>query len=448
MYKLSKFALALGLLSAISTSASALEVNRHIVKLQQNQYVNYQGNNPEFKEGFATGFGSALTYIGKDELGQLSFLGLSDRGPNGDAPSYESQNQVLAGKFFPTPDFNPQVALIKISSNGNAFIEKIIKLKNKDGSPLSGLPLNKSKLGFTGEYALTEDFSILPYDNNGIDPEGLALDAQGNMWISDEYGPFVLKFSKDGVLQEKYAPGQGLPDILKYRTPNRGAEGITITPQGTIVLIEQSILNLKKNNQSSAKTASFCRVIFKDASSNSTKTYAYPIDFDTYKKPGAAKLGDIVALNEHEFLIIEQGKQNGKMANLIYKVDFKGAEDISTKLIQGLEPEFFNDGGQIKMAHKTLLLDLKDIGWQAEKAEGLTVIDDHTLAIINDNDFGVAVKVEDSKNPQAEAVDYVYHDDGSFSINGKIAEPKISLVHNSDKERNTEIFIVKLDHKI
>lgn len=38
---------------------------------------------------------------------------------------------------------------------------------------------------------------------------------------------------------------------------------------------------------------------------------------------------------------------------------------------------------------KTELLDLNVLGWLAEKAEGLTIVDDQTLALVNDNDFGL-----------------------------------------------------------
>ena len=45
---------------------------------------------------------------------------------------------------------------------------------------------------------------MLGFDDNGLDTEGLVFDKDGNMWISDEYGPFLMKFSPDGVLEEKY----------------------------------------------------------------------------------------------------------------------------------------------------------------------------------------------------------------------------------------------------
>ena len=448
-FVLSKLAIGVALISCVS-SAFALEINRHTLQLNQDQYVKYEGSNENFKQGFPTGFGSALAFKEVRDNGDIVFLGLTDRGPNGDAPLASINGKTLSGKFFPTPKFNPLVGVLVLSKDGKFTVEHTISLKNKDGSLITGLPLPQGKVGYTGEYALGEDFSILPYDENGLDPEGLAIDKDGNMWISDEYGPFLMKFSQDGTLLEKYAPGKGLPEILKYRTPNRGAEGLTITPNGTIVVAEQSVLNLKHGDKKSGKTASFCRIVFFNPKTHETKTYGYPIDVDSYKKPGNAKLGDMIAINDHEVLIIEQAKnKHKKMQNLIYRVDFSGADDLSNAQKDGLEPEFFKDAAGFKLAKKSLLIDLREHGYKAEKAEGLTILPDRqTIAVINDNDFGVAIDLQDPENKKAEVTDYIYHEDGTFTLDGKSAKPSIKLVHNSDDEKDTDLFLIKLDEKL
>lgn|GEM_PF-3033332 len=52
---------------------------------------------------------------------------------------------------------------------------------------------------------------------------------------------------------------------------------------------------------------------------------------NTYKKRGDAKIGDLVAINDHEFLIIKQGKsKDKKLTNLIYKFDISSADDLTT----------------------------------------------------------------------------------------------------------------------
>jgi hypothetical protein len=43
------------------------------------------------------------------------------------------------------------------------------------------------------------------------------------------------------------------------------------------------------------------------------------------------------------------------------------------------------------------LLDLDAAGWTAEKAEGLALVDANTLALINDNDYGIASQLIDDQ---------------------------------------------------
>jgi hypothetical protein len=46
-------------------------------------------------------------------------------------------------------------------------------------------------------------------------------------------------------------------------------------------------------------------------------------------------------------------------------------------------------------AKKTRLVDLVELGWTAEKAEGIALVDEKTLAVASDNDFGLALTVTD-----------------------------------------------------
>lgn len=48
--------------------------------------------------------------------------------------------------------------------------------------------------------------------------------------------------------------------------------------------------------------------------------------------------------------------------------------------------------------NKTVLLDINALGWSAEKLEAMTLIDGQTLAIINDNDFGLRSTLVDANS--------------------------------------------------
>ena len=155
-------------------------------------------------------------------------------------------------------------------------------------------------------------------------------------------------------------------------------------------------------------------------------------------------------INDHEFLIIEQAKdKNKKMQNRIYRVDFSKADDLTNALKDGLEPEFFKDAGGFKLAKKQLLVDLREYGWDIEKAEGLVVLpDEKTLIVTNDNDFGLELKVHDTEHKKAKIKDYTLNQDKSFSFDGKKADVKLEFTHNADSERVQKLMTIKLDHKL
>ena len=110
----------------------------------------------------------------------------------------------------------------------------------------------------------------LSYDSNGLDTESIAVDSEGNFWTSDEYGPFIIKFDKNGKEFQRYEPGNGLPEILKYRQPNRGFEGLTISPSGKVFAAVQSGLNVNGETDS---TAQFTRIVELDPKTGKTRIF-------------------------------------------------------------------------------------------------------------------------------------------------------------------------------
>jgi hypothetical protein len=137
------------------------------------------------------------------------------------------------------------------------------------------------------------------------------------------------------------------------------------------------------------------------------KMYAYPLNGDEYQdgRTGNAKLGDLVALGNGKFIVIEQGAApSGKVFNKLMLVEIANATDIAGTSFNvktsDLEKSSMSgaavngaDWKNVVTLKKTLLLDLNAIGWLAEKAEGLTIVDGSTLALANDNDFGMKTKV-------------------------------------------------------
>lgn len=443
MKKQWKCLLALGMtlttIGGIGFAADGVQTTSYIVNADKFQ-LPYAGNEAAFNHKINPGYGSALALKSINKDGTMEFYAITDRGPNGDIPTYVKDGKKVSGKFFPTPNFTPSIGIIKVNpAKDRADIIKSIPLK-VNGKAITGKPVPSGLTGSTNEVALDFNMNNLGTDVNGLDTEGISLDKDGNFWISDEYGPFVAKADKKGNIIEKYGPGMGLPSILANRVPNRGSEGVTVDENGNVFAFIQSPMDI---NGKTAKTAKYIRIIELNPVTKATTMYAYPVDTG-YKNTGVAKIGDITSIGNGQFLMIEQGKQNGKMQNLIYKVDLNGATPIPNN--GDLELGLLD--GQIVPAHKELVLDLRAQGWDIEKAEGLALLPDRkTIVVVNDNDFGMDINLEDKAVAKPELDDYTYDADKKVMIYDEDKTPHdvtISLKKNAPGEQQSQIWFFTL----
>lgn len=392
-----------------------------------------------FPKGFDFAAGSGLAFDGIDNNGEYVFWGITDRGPNIDSPNVGKGGKIYASKIFASPSFVPSYTKITVGADGVKFGTPVA-LKTGDGKNTTGLPLPAGLVGSSGEIALDVNLNELAPSADGYDTESIAFDAKDRryIWVSDEYGPFAVKVElATGKIVKKLAPGSGLPELIAKRVPNRGAEGLAVTPNGKIYVMVQSILDDLSISSSKSK-ALFCRIVEYDPATGKTRQLAYPIDAG-YKKQADCKLGDIAALDNTHFLIIEQGKRaDKKMYNIVYKIDIAGATDITAvKASDGQELESVSSAADlaalgVRMIAKTELLDLRANGWNVEKAEGLAVIDNRTIAVSSDNDFGLVTKVMNPIDGDDDPTDYTLQD-GRLYLNGKEASgTTISAVSNGE----------------
>jgi len=344
------------------------------------------------------GFGSALA---PDPNDPTVYYLLTDRGPNA---AGVAANSIVFGKA----DFTPQIGKFRLK-DGQLTLEQTILLKNSAGQPLTGLP-NPAGQGSTGETAYDLGGNALGTSADGIDSEGLVLAPDGTFWISDEYGPHLAHFDASGKQLERINPfgsGQGgrtLPLVLAKRRPNRGMEGLCLTPDGkTLVGLMQSPMYNPSSSAVSGSTV--LRVVSFDLATGATKQYAYLME-----NSSLTGCSEIAAITNTTFLALERdGLYGGDPAKpsafkRVYKFDLAGATDISDasnaasgKLYNGLTMEQLKNQAGLTTAGvvpvtKTLVLDLLtgiSPVYPHDKAEGLALIGNDMLAISNDDDFGV-----------------------------------------------------------
>lgn len=450
--RLKRALVSLAVLSGLSfASANDVVIERYEVQFPNQQSIDYNGKFAEaFPEGLPIGIGSGLHFVSADN-GELNFVTVTDRGPNADSPKVDGTET----KIFIVPNYTPLMMDVTVSKDG-AIATNARPLQDENGN-ISGLPLPAGLVGSTHEIPLTETLSVLESQTNGLDIEGIVADGNGGYWLSDEYGPFIIHIDGNGKILEKLGPtpnaaeqgiATGLPNIIKWRQPNRGFEGIARLPDGTLVAPVQSTLDIEGKT---AKKTGFTRLVSYDPATKATKMIAYPIDVNAYESPKDAKIGDIVALDQDRILIIEQGKgKNGDMRNLVYVVNMKNASDL-TEFDQTQAPEFNTPAELaergIALAEKELLIDLRDYGWRQEKAEGLALVDDRTIALINDNDFGVQTTLV---NPvgKAKMKNYEIGQNNQLSLEGKAVDTTIAIEPLPTPDNLSDFWVVKFADKI
>ena len=329
--------------------------------------------------GFEPAIGSSIDFSKKLDNGNLEFFAISDRGPN--YPIKDTNKIVM---FY--PQFSPTIVRIEIEPNAKAIVKNFMNIKHQ-GKAITGLNVNQE--GKDEEICDTNLNKIVP--NFGLDTESIAVMKNGNFVIGDEYYPSInIVDGKTGNIVKRLTPGNGLPEIFKYRNFNRGFEALTVAPNGKIYAILEGALNLDTNSNKNAK---FIRLLEIDLETSNVKTYAYPFDYPKYKDSSKVKIGDIAAIDNENFLIVEQGPTTDqKYINIIYKISLKDATDISNlKLDNGQELEYadFADLKNIKLITRKPILNPRDYGWKEDKLEGLTIIDSKSIAITNDTDFAI-----------------------------------------------------------
>lgn len=385
-----------------------------------------RGPNGTTTEISGEGFGSSLAPAPNR---QGLFYGLTDRGPNADAPDGNKSEMVL--------NFTPQIGEFKLAG-GKAELIKTIPLKGPKslgGVPYSGRPPHDTSEvidDVAATNATLTNGAVTPVpvarDPYGYDSEGLVALPDGTFWVSDEYGPYITHFDANGFEIGRLTPYRSsqdnashkvigfLPAELANRLKNKGMEGLTVTPDGqTLVGIMQSALQMPDLGSAKAGNVAVTRIVTVNLHTFKTSQYLYLLDDP--KTTGDAN-SEITALSGTKFLVDERdGNFEPFAVKTLYEVDINGATDVSGLTIGGKSPEALvgQDGTNaalaaltaagVQVAQKvpyvqvgTLVSQLDPVGklFAHDKVEGVATTDaGKTLYLSNDDDFGIDTIVAD-----------------------------------------------------
>jgi hypothetical protein len=219
-----------------------------------------------------------------------------------------------------------------------ATLADTILFSDAEGAPLTGLDP-----AVDGVRPAGKGFPSMPQAVNGrvsADTEAVVLLPDGGFFISDEYGPYIYRFSSTGKMlsavrppeafipkrkgKESFAsnnPGPGVAapvsaDPDAGRQNNQGFEGMSLTPDGkTLAVILQSAT--RQDGGDNGATRQNTRILFYDVSDLTQpklvreNVVPLPAFTDAAGKTKVAAQSELLALGNDLFLLICRDSGNG-----------------------------------------------------------------------------------------------------------------------------------------
>ncbi|MDR7332210.1 esterase-like activity of phytase family protein [Roseateles asaccharophilus] len=217
-----------------------------------------------------------------------------------------------------------------------------------------------------------------------LDVESVRKDKNGNYWFGDEFGPYLIKTNAQGEVLRREIGMLGVASpqneavvngtIAPTLARSAGFEGMASSPDGSrlYTLLEGTVTG------DPAKTLRI--------NAFSIDTEAYTGEQWRYQLEGAGtNIGDMTAINDHEFLVIERNgatATSGTPFKKIFKVDLN-VVDASGNLVKTEVVDLMN------------LADPNDLNGDGSAAftfpfttiESVLILDAHTLLVANDNNY-------------------------------------------------------------
>jgi hypothetical protein len=321
-----------------------------------------------------------------------------------DATGYHGIVYLLPDRGWNTTgtiDYRPRLHKVAISFNPaepkatvTMTLADTILLTDAAGAPLTGLdPI--------GVRPAADGFPDMPLAANGrisLDSEAVVLMPDGSFFISDEYGPYIYRFSAAGRMlgairppdalipmrkgRQNFSsnnPGPGAaapvpPNPETGRQNNQGFEGLALTPDGrTLAVILQSAT--RQDGGTSPETRQYTRMLFYDVSDPAQPKLTrhvvveLPAFTDAKGRRRIAAQSELLAIGNDRFLLLCRDGDNGyglKNATSAYRrvdvIDLSGATNLIGTPYQDTTP--VAPGGRlatgIKVATLSSFIDLND----------------------------------------------------------------------------------------
>jgi Esterase-like activity of phytase len=344
--------------------------------------------------------------------GRLRFATIPDRGPNGEPTNVDADPALE--RPFALPAFQPRVVRFTYDPvTKEIALGQQLLLTRADGSAMTGLP----NIAALDEQPVDLFGAALAYDPLGADLEGLVIAPNGDYWMVDEYRPAIYRFNSLGSLQARYVPagtaalaGQAvgtfgtetLPAEYSTRRANRGFEGMALdTDSGILYAFIQT--PLANPNLAASNSSKVIRMLGINPSTGAVVSeYVYPMDKTVFREQNTDKIGDAMYAGNGRFYVVERDDsilRSGK--KMLFQFSLIGATNLraagAPALLAGLtlEQHSLDQLAQagIRPVSKIKVANLPSLGYfEGDKLEGMALLGDGQLALLNDNDFGIEAR--------------------------------------------------------
>ena len=220
------------------------------------------------------------------------YLAMPDNGFGAKATSKD----FLIRAYYIRPDFKTARG-----GSGSVAVGDFISFRDPDG--LFGFPIVNEG---TTERLLT---------GGDIDTESLQRDHNGDLWVGDEFGPWILHFSSDGVLLDPPFP---IPGVRSPNNPglngdpatqpnSRGFEGMAISPNGRYLYAALEGANIADPDQRR-------RIVYQFSIADKALTgrvWQYHTTQPNYM------VADMAAVDDHRLVLIE--RDGGLGLNAVFR---------------------------------------------------------------------------------------------------------------------------------
>jgi len=249
----------------------------------------------------------------------------------------------------------------------------------------------------------------IPYDQDGVDPEGIRIFPDGKFLMSEEYSPSIFVVATNGQILMRYTPTSKplpnatypvkaiLPEVFAHRRDNKGFENLALSADGKFAyaLLQAPMGSVKDLRYADGRVIRMVKLDMSDPLNAKVVGEYLALtspaqEYSDKQKQEKISWSDADWVAPDKLLIIERGKGLVKLMLM----DFSGAsnildrDDASGLVFEDAAGDLDKFG--VKPAQAREIFSTRDTpGIASDKLEGLVIVSPTEIALSNDNDFGI-----------------------------------------------------------